>query len=137
LKAGLVALELLVVRDDTFRVAEAPGEDVETGLLETENTLLIGVRFTLLRLVVSLSSELHLGLILGLVELLVRLIGLNLLHLLGDVGGQVFAFSFLPLVAVLLHSAKSVKALFFSQLTVLAKSVNANDELNLAVLEGR
>ena len=137
MKAGLVALELLVVRDDTFRVAEAPGEDVETGLLETENTLLIGVRFTLLRLVVSLSSELHLGLILGLLELLVRLIGLNLLHLLGDVGGQVFAFSFLPLVAVLLHSAESVKALFFSQLTVLAKSVNANDELDLAVLEGR
>jgi hypothetical protein len=92
------------------------------------------LHFALFRLIACFGFQLHLSDIKLLMSFFVVPILLNLNNPLVNIALEVFLLSFLPLITVLLDSTKGVQALFFGKLTVLSKSVKANNELDLAVL---
>jgi hypothetical protein len=131
--ASFVTFKLLAVGDHALGVVETTGENFKAGFLEAKYSRLLSLHFALFRLVAGFGFQFHLSDIKLFMSFFVAPIFLNLIDLLFNITLEVFLLSLLPLVTVLLDSAKGVQALFFGQLTVLTKSVNANNELDLAV----
>ena len=67
----------------------------------------------------------------GLVRLLVDTLSLHVVKLAVDILAEVFSLDTLPLITIELYGVKSEADLLSSELTVLAKGVEANDVLDL------
>ena len=132
-----LSLQVLLVRDGSFRIVEHLGEEVPLGLLD-------GLRF--LEFVQRLLSILMRGCLLStllsfcgvqcIVDLPVDLFSLHIHKLAIDVSAQVIVLNSFPLVAISLACIEGLADLFRSELTVLAHRVDANNVLNLMSCKG-
>lgn len=133
----LVAVELSLVKNSALRVVEGLRQSCKLGLSHSASFgVLSQGLLALLNGGSSLCLNLELGLVKSLVFFLVLLVRFNTGDLLGDVRFQVVALGLLPSVAVALYSSEREQLLILGEFTVLAHSVEAAHQLNLAGLVG-